>query len=255
MATSDLVQCLAGRGSVGFGGARQGRARQRRGRARHGSVGLGAVRLGTPGNNPNNEQYHGPGQRDRWLSLSSMFEPVGDQPQWCAIYNVFTSVDIDELVTYDELSEAAGFDVQQRRSALYTAQRHLEEDCHRTLACVPGKGYRVAQAREHERLATNHQRRARRQVVKARRRVSSANRADLDQVQRDRLDLMASHLDRHEQMLRTHSRRIDTMDEARKQQHRRSQADIAALNARLEMVERQLGHAREATDQPDHEPH
>lgn len=180
-----------------------------------------------------------------------MFEPAGDQPQWCAIYNVFTSVDIDELVTYDELSEAAGFDVYERRSALYTAQRHLEEDCYRTLVCEPGKGYRVAQAGEHERLATNHQRRARRQVIRARRRVSSANREDLTQTQRERLDLMDSHLQRHEQMLRNHSRRIETLDEARKQQHQRSQADIAALNARLEMVERRLGHTRSGTTQDD----
>ena len=170
-----------------------------------------------------------------------MFEPHGERALWQEIYDLLVIMEPGDLLTYEEMSEVTDRDIRRNRSALYSAQKHLELDGHRTLVCVPGKGYRVAYAGEHEHLATGHQRRARRQVVKARRRVTSANRGELSQIQRERMDVMESTLTRHEQLLRRNAARIDAVDQARKQTDQRTKADIAALSARLDRLARKLG--------------
>lgn len=176
-----------------------------------------------------------------------MFEATGDRPRWCPIYDLLVTVEPGQVLTYEELSETAGKDIRQCRHRLYAAQKALERNDKRTLECVPRKGYRVVFAGEHERLAGQHRRRARKQIGRARRRVSSADRTQLAQDQRERLDVMASTLAWHENLLSRNAARIEEVDEARKETQRENKADVAALSARVEQLAARLDHSGTST--------
>ena len=98
--------------------------------------------------------------------MSSPFAPKGDQPEWRVIYELLLSgAEFGDVVTYAELDEALGRRFVTNRGPLYRARRELGEERHRWLEPVPGKGYRVIEAREHLRVSQVHKRKAKRQFT------------------------------------------------------------------------------------------
>lgn len=98
--------------------------------------------------------------------MSSPFAPKGDVPEWRLIYELLLSgAEFGDLITYAELDEALGRRFVPNRSPLYRARRELGEQRHRWLEPVPGKGYRVIEAREHLRVSQVHKRKARKQFT------------------------------------------------------------------------------------------
>ncbi len=98
--------------------------------------------------------------------MSQPFEAKGDQPEWQLIYELLLSgAEYGDVITYAELDEALGRPFVRNRSPLYRARRELGEQRHRWLEPVPGKGYRVIEAREHLRISQVHKRKAKRQFT------------------------------------------------------------------------------------------
>jgi len=98
--------------------------------------------------------------------MSSPFAPKGDQPEWRIIYELLLSgAEFGDVVTYAELDEALGRRFVVNRGPLYRARRELGDQRHRWLEPVPGKGYRVIEAREHLRVSQVHKRKAKRQFA------------------------------------------------------------------------------------------
>lgn len=106
-----------------------------------------------------------------------MFEPKGDVPQWRLIYDLAIVRAPDDLITYEEIENVLGYDVQTgHRSPIYKASKHLLEDHQRTLVAELNRGYRIARADEHYTLAKGQQKGARRKI---RRGVALSTHVDL----------------------------------------------------------------------------
>lgn len=98
--------------------------------------------------------------------MLTAFHPKGDVPEWRIIYDrLLTNADFGDLISYAALSHALGREFRRNRTPLYRARTELGSLRHRWLEAVPGRGYRVIEAREHLMVAAGHKRRARRQLT------------------------------------------------------------------------------------------
>src|SRR5882672_3658530 len=74
------------------------------------------------------------------------FKPSGEQPKWRPIYDLALTRAPDDLITYDELEQALGYDVTSpgaSRSPIYAASKRLLNEHDRALVADPTKGYRI----------------------------------------------------------------------------------------------------------------
>lgn len=58
------------------------------------------------------------------------------------LVKLLSSKQAGEVATYEELSAAIGRDVRERRSAMHSALRHIQNTDHAVFACVPNVGYK-----------------------------------------------------------------------------------------------------------------
>lgn len=129
-----------------------------------------------------------------------MFEVKGDRPQWKVIYDRLSRMGIGDVITLKDLEALLpGVAI---RPPFYQAVKKLEENQKRTFENVRGVGYRMAEPRQHEKLARDKHRSARSMLRKAQRKVASADRALLTQEERQRLDALEHHFARHADMLK-----------------------------------------------------
>lgn len=99
------------------------------------------------------------------MSAAQPFKPKGDRPEWRIIYeDLLLGAEFGDVITLDDLSNALGRPFQRSRSPLYRALKEFASERHRWLEPLPGKGYRVAEPREHTTLANGRKRRAQRQL-------------------------------------------------------------------------------------------
>lgn len=171
---------------------------------------------------------------------------TSEDPQWKRVYGLLSTAAVNHVVTYDELDEALGQGFRATgRPGLAKAVKLLERDHSRTVECEPNKGYRIVRADEHERLARRHQKKARRQVGKAKGKVTSADRSQLTNDQAQRLDDLEANLAHQASILRRTGRRVEEVDQARKQDSRRTQEDLANLTAAVDRLQARID-ARES---------
>lgn len=157
------------------------------------------------------------------------FEIKGDMPQWQMVYDVLDRKQIDDIVTYNELTEALGRDFLADRGPFYKAQRHLLEQKLRALAPIPTIGYQVVQATDHERLARKEHRSGRRKIRKAKNLVQHADRTGMAPEVRQKFDALEGTLSRQEDAIR----RIDIKTQ-------RHEAAIKAVEQKVESGEDRL---------------
>ena len=115
----------------------------------------------------------------------SMFKPKGDRKEADILFELI-GTEIGRVITYEEMSAALGREIRARRLPIYQVQRRLERECSRTIECVLGKGYRIAEPSHHEELGRKQHRKSRRALGRALAKFVSADRSLLkpDQVQR-----------------------------------------------------------------------
>lgn len=171
------------------------------------------------------------------------FEPRGERAEWRIVYDRLKTLAIDQVISYETLSELLGRPFRDDRAPLYRAMRELETQDKRTLENVRCRGYRVVHPTEHEKLATAHVRKSHRQLTKAKGRVDSADRTGLDQETRRRLDAKSVNLGAVHQMVLRLNRKVSEHDEELakirsrvKTDRRENQEDLAALSERVDAV-------------------
>jgi hypothetical protein len=172
-----------------------------------------------------------------------LFEPKGDRAEWRIVYDRLTSLEIDEMVTYQTLSRLLGRLFTQDRQPLYRAMQELERNDSRTLANVRGRGYRVVHPTEHEGLAKGHVRKSHRQLTKAKGRAASADRSALTPEARRRLDALEINLGQVREAVVKLNRKVSEHDEALEKvrakaqaDRRESQEDVASLSERVDTL-------------------
>lgn len=165
-----------------------------------------------------------------------MFEIKGDQAEWRIIYAKALTLNVDDVLTYEDLNDLLDREFLISRSPIYRAITELEKVDSRTLANVKGVGFRVAAANEHEGLARVHHKRSRRQLRKAVGKAASADRSALTPEERKRIDGLELSLRQHSQMIR----RLEQRDEHRaaeiKALRREKNSDVAELSERVDRL-------------------
>lgn len=163
------------------------------------------------------------------------FQPRGTRPEWRVIFeDVLAGCDFGDLITFDQLDEALGRDFRSSRGPLYRAAEELLATRNRTLASVPGKGYRVAQPNEHADLAQKDHLFGRRRISRALRKATHVDKAKLTADERAAVERLELGYRRHEAMLRRLSDKVA-----------RQEAAITAHSAELDHTVDQLGEIRE----------
>jgi hypothetical protein len=174
----------------------------------------------------------------------SPFTPVGDRARWRVVYSELAGLDVDQVITYEQLGEALGLDATKDRHRIQmavrrAAQEHEQVD-KRALDVVTNVGYRVVRAPEHVGLARRQQRRSSRALVRGHSKAVNVDLNGVDQATRQALDTVA----RAFAMQMDFNRRFDV-----RQRHLedtlstvagkadRSADEIAELRSRLDRLE------------------
>src|SRR5438034_8306124 len=100
--------------------------------------------------------------------------------KWQIIYSMIENLPVNSLVTYEEICEALQiFDIDSCRGYFFRAVKELEVEQQRTMENVRGTGYRVVEAREHERLVKKDVRSIKRKTRKAVSKAVNVRREEL----------------------------------------------------------------------------
>lgn len=168
--------------------------------------------------------------------MTVYFQPKADRSQWRIIFERLSKMSVGQTVTHQDLAamipDAAEASV---KGAFYRAVTECELELHRTFESVRGVGYRMVEAREHERLAKNHHRRARRQLKRSQRKVTSADRSQLTREERARLDAVELQLARQVEL----TSRLDAKVKAESRERKAADAELSERVDKLtELLER-----------------
>lgn len=168
-----------------------------------------------------------------------MFTPKNDVPKWRPIYDRLATKKPGDVVTYIELSEAAGFDVLRDRGPLYRALDELLKIDKRSVHNRARVGYEIAEAPGHMLESKRHQLKGKRQARKAKNHARYVREDELTAEQRVTFEQQALRMTKMETALINHEGRIRSLEKA--QQKTAAQVDtqsreLAQINARLKAL-------------------
>lgn len=171
------------------------------------------------------------------MTTTTPFEPIGDTPRWRIVLDLLEPLDVDDVLTYEQLNEALDVvDFRANRSPLYKAARVWGAARMRALEPVANIGYRVVEAREHEALARRQHLKSRRALSRGRTLLRNADRSRLPPEDVARFDSMEHTLARHEDMIR----RLDARQEKTDRILHETRQTGAATEARVAELEEKL---------------
>jgi hypothetical protein len=171
------------------------------------------------------------------------FEPKGDVARWVPVYERLRDMAIGEIITYSELSELAGIDIQQDRGPYVRAAKELLEKNQRAMKNIPEEGYAVAHPSEQGELARGQTRKASRRLTAAIRLVGNTDANYLTPDQRLVNDRRHEALTAQSDMLRRLARRTTRLEEGLEKAREETRA------ARRESKETTAGLAEEVARQ------
>lgn len=99
-----------------------------------------------------------------WQGKINMFKPKGEKPLWKMVFDFVTPMQIGDVVTYEELTEAVGQDITTNRAIVYAANKHLLKDQKRLLVVERSIGYKLVDGMDIMYHAEDRQSMAKRQV-------------------------------------------------------------------------------------------
>lgn len=133
----------------------------------------------------------------------SRFSPKGDKAQWRLVYDRLVSLNIGEILTYDEICSLLGKDhIDQCRGAVARAHQELLRKKLRAIAPVTNVGYRIVNPTEHEGIARGHHRKSRRSMGRGVELVAFADRSGMTDAERTHFDRVETVLTRQADMIR-----------------------------------------------------
>lgn len=122
------------------------------------------------------------------------FEPIGEKSRRVQVIEIASSMNHDDVLTYEVLESLLNVDRRTAQSAVNQALRGLEIDHNKTLEVVRNVGYRVVRPNEHTRLAMKHQRKSLRQVSKAKSKVDHVDLSTMTDGERAAVTIAAAAL-------------------------------------------------------------
>lgn len=167
------------------------------------------------------------------------FAPKRERPAWEYVYDLLSPLDVGDLVTHDEIAKALDLTREEfatQRGPFYKAANVWGAERKRALRSIPGEGYRVVDAPEHEQLAKAHHRKSRRSLARGRKVLTNTDRSRLDDEQKVRFDALEANIARQEDMIRrldSRTTKVEKAVAAAKQQHTVTEERVAALEDAL----------------------
>ncbi len=144
------------------------------------------------------------------------FKPTGDRARWRELYDHASKLAPGDIITYNTLTELLTYDPSKpgaSRAPIYRANDELLVKRSRMLVAVPGEGYRIAHATEHEVKARGLQKSARRRIGKAVCTAVHVDRNQLTEAQQKSIDTLTDVLLTQNAMLTRHDKRIGNVEE------------------------------------------
>ena len=98
------------------------------------------------------------------MITQTMFKPKNEVAYWKMLYDIIVDRKLGDLVTYDEITEIVGKEVNNSRVHIYRANKELVDKNNRMLEVVPTVGYRIVEGLEMYKGAENHKTKSKRQI-------------------------------------------------------------------------------------------
>lgn len=169
------------------------------------------------------------------------FTPKGDQARWRTIYALLSQMNVDDILTYQQMTEA--LDVDDRHAlqmAMRRAAKELEEVNKHAVEVVPNIGYKIVDAPAHLILAKRQQRRAGKALARGHSKVVNVDLSEVEPEVRSAFQVVAQAFSMQMEMNRrfdTRQRKLETAVREINEQTARSEEELAALRARIERLE------------------
>lgn len=175
--------------------------------------------------------------------MTAPFTPKRERPAWEYVYDLLQPLDVGDLVTHDEIAKALDLTRQEfatQRSGFYKAANVWGAERKRALRSVPGEGYRVVDAPEHEQLSKAHHRKSRRSLSRGRKVLANTDRTRLDAEQKARFDALESNIARQEDMIRRLDTRTTKVEKAVAdvgRKHSATEEEVASVRQQVAALE------------------
>jgi hypothetical protein len=112
--------------------------------------------------------------------MRQLFAPKDSESEATKVFELLSGLRPGETITYKQLDVALGRRFTDRRTPYYRAKERLLKRYNRTMAPVPGIGYRMVTAAEHVEVGALHSRKAERSTGRAYRTVTHARFEEVD---------------------------------------------------------------------------
>ena len=142
------------------------------------------------------------------------FEPKGERAEWQYIYDAIREMDVDEVITYDEIGALLGRPFADNRAPMYRALKELLNVHSRHMVTVRGTGYRMAKASEHADTGMAYHRRSRLQNERAVDVVTNVRRDEMDRHEVARNDQVQRQVAHMAQQQRAFEKKLQAQEAA-----------------------------------------
>lgn len=168
------------------------------------------------------------------------FQTKGVVAEWRMIYDHISTLDIGDIVTFEDLSGILGRDILTNRSPIYRAQSEFLKANSRLIVSVPTIGYRIAEPVEHAGQARSRHRRGRRQLVKGRAVAVHADRSFLSAEEIKRIDNIEQALSSQVDITRRLEVRVTSVEKAVEAATSKAELTAEETQSRVERLEAAL---------------
>jgi hypothetical protein len=172
------------------------------------------------------------------------FIPLGDVARWRTIYDLLTTRQVDDVLTYADMADALNLDALKNRRTIQTAMRRAAKEFEQVdkhaVTPVPNIGYRIVEPEEHLRLAKDLQRRSSRALVSGRSKVVNVDLAGVSPEIRQAFQVVASAFAMQMEFNRrtdVRQKRLEQSLDAIREKTTHTDNEIAELQARLQRLE------------------
>lgn len=172
------------------------------------------------------------------MTALAPFTPKGDLPEWRLVYDRIVNLNVGDTITYDDLAAILGRPFTTARGPMYRAASELLHAHQRAIDNIPGVGYRIVAAAEHEQLSRRQHKAARRRLRRSRDLLTNTDRNQLTPEERERFDRLELQLARQIDFTRRLDGRLSKVEAAIKENRQEQAASAQKVEELSEQVQR-----------------
>jgi hypothetical protein len=183
----------------------------------------------------------------------SPFVPSGRQARWKTIYDLLTTKQVGELLSYVEMAEVLRLNPVKERSVIQLAMRRAAREFEvvnkHAVSVVVNEGYRIVEYQEHLKLAQQHQRKSGKALARGQSKVVNVDFQQIDTETRKAFEIFAAAFAAQADFMRRMDVRQANLEQAvlavtqrTEEQLQRTDGEINQLQERLRKLEQTLRH-------------